>query len=826
MNPDGTNPLNADHTFTVTVDRTDGTTPTDAAGVTVNLTWTPGTATGSTIKTVDLPGVIQPGGLTATCVTNASGVCLVTVQDGNVSGTGTLTVNSVVGDLIGVGARAETPIPGSDLTGSKTWVDHRVFVTETDTNAVGQPHTFSVIAQINNGGGWVNLTAGTVDLTWDPGTATGSAITAVATGTFTPTTASCDLAAANPCLVTVNSLTDFGTGTLTATTLNATVGVPGNFPVINDGNSASKTWVQVQTAVAATDTNLTGEPHTFTITAQYVDDSGAPDALPVPDGTVVNFTFTGTGTVTHVNGAPAPGATSCVTTAGACTVTVSSNTPGSGVITVTGIESVVIDGDELAPGAAVLSATTIPLGSQTATKTWARYAVDVSPDAVNLLGDDHVFIISVTRDAGAGPMPAMGVTVNYSWVGPGGSTASPTTSCVTVAGGTCTVTVDSNTTTGGGTLTITSLGTAEGSISLTYANSTTDVPNPENGLDAATSDGRGVKSWWAYDVDISGNDANLAGQSHTFTVTATVDKGLGPIPVADGVRRHGDAQQRQRRWCHRRYRRRPRSDHLPREPTRTGYGRGHGRRLLHDRGRRHPAGRDHGDADVARRRRLHRQPHAGRRRSGDHARAAGRGDEVLGAVPPWGHAERRREPTHCRARLHHQGRDLDQRNHVGSCRRRNAGRLRLGRSRWLNHRAGGHLHDRRRCRRVPGDGRLRHQPRPRHADGDGHPQLVGRHARWHARRPRRRSQRWQCARPGARVRPRRNEDVGGLQGDHHRRRSQPARCRARLHCHALQDDRRRALRRGRRPDRRHDAGVRPDRVDGRQRREPRTGVER
>ncbi|HEY3485798.1 MAG TPA: hypothetical protein VGK49_10460, partial [Ilumatobacteraceae bacterium] len=60
VEPDGTNPLNQDHTFTVTVDRTDGVTPTDAAGVTVNLTWNPGTATGSTIKTVDLPGVIQP----------------------------------------------------------------------------------------------------------------------------------------------------------------------------------------------------------------------------------------------------------------------------------------------------------------------------------------------------------------------------------------------------------------------------------------------------------------------------------------------------------------------------------------------------------------------------------------------------------------------------------------------------------------------------------------------------------------------------------------------------------------------------------------------
>jgi uncharacterized repeat protein (TIGR01451 family)/LPXTG-motif cell wall-anchored protein len=540
VEPDGTNPLGAEHIFTIDVVRTDGTTETSAAdGTVVNFGWSG--PTGSQV--IEVNGAPD---LDATSCTTVSGSCTVTVDSDTNFGSGTLTVTTVEGDLIGVGVRAETPTPDSDLTASKTWVDWRVTATpQSATNAVNQDHTFMLLLERNDGtGGWVAETAGSIDVSW-AGPA-GSTITAVSAGTIDvpPTTATCDVDGSGECTVTVSSTTN-GAGTLTATSVN--VSLPGYSPpgaapgaafdFDIDDETADKTWVAIRGTVTADGVNIVGEAHDFTLLVETQQVDGA--WIPAPAGTVATFTWTGAGAVTVID-EPDSDPMSCtlrdddpVGDLGTCVVTVESTTPGSGTLSLQTVTSIIIDSEQLVPpGGSLPIADADPsmeVDSRLGFKTWVQFVVDVQSSATNLAGDPHEFTITASYDNGSTVIPVPdGSTATYTW-GPDGA-AVPPTGC-TFAAGTCTVTV-SSATPGSGTLEITEIqATIDGDII------TGDPAATPPGVIAATDGSlEATKTWIEVRADVQATATNLSGDDHIFTLSAFItDDGTTEQPANGAI---------------------------------------------------------------------------------------------------------------------------------------------------------------------------------------------------------------------------------------------------------------------------------------------------
>ena len=532
---DATNPVDVEHTFTIDVVRTDGTTPTPAAGVVANFTWT---GVGAVTEVNGVPGPAT------SCTTDAAGQCEVVVNSADF-GSGILTVTSVEGDLVGLGSRVETPAPSSDLTATKTWVDWRVVLSPpAATNAVDQEHVITATLERNDGAGWVpDPEAGSILFTWS-GPA-GSAITAVSDGSVVgPSDALCNIDAAGQCTVTVDSPMS-GTGTLTASQVLVSIAgyappgqAPGTtFPFDVDDVTADKTWVAIRGRVTPpTATNLVGDPHDFTILIETMADGGW---VPAPAGTTVNFTWAGDGAVTAVVD-PGPDATSCtLVSGGTCVVTVDSDVAGGGTLTIGDVTSLVVNGTQLVPAGGSLpvgDADASPeVDSRVGAKQWAQFQADVQETATNLAGDDHTFTLEALFEVGSGPTSVPdGSTITFTWSGTGsvtevnGSADPGATSCVTT-GGSCTVTVGSATP-GSGTITITEVTASVFGTVLTGVTSTVPPGLVATVGGSLTAD----KTWASLAASVEADAVNLAGDDHTFTLSATYDDGTRAAAVPDG----------------------------------------------------------------------------------------------------------------------------------------------------------------------------------------------------------------------------------------------------------------------------------------------------
>ena len=67
-------------------------------------------------------------------------------------------------------------------------------------------------------------------------------------------------------------------------------------PAYATPDSATKTWVSVAVTVTPpSETNLIGEPHTFTVGVDVLGADGTPTPLPAADGATVTWTFDGPG---------------------------------------------------------------------------------------------------------------------------------------------------------------------------------------------------------------------------------------------------------------------------------------------------------------------------------------------------------------------------------------------------------------------------------------------------------------------------------------------------------------------------------------------------
>jgi hypothetical protein len=177
--------------------------------------------------------------------------------------------------------------------------------------------------------------------------------------------------------------------------------------------------------------------------------------------------------------------------------------------------------------------------SDSSTKSWVGYQASLSPDAINLLGDDHTFTATVDFvDGNAHPSaPDHEVEVTFEWDGPEGSEfKDDVDSCKTAPAGaddagTCTVTVTSPDAPGAGTLSIIRL---DGEI---VDEEPLVIDFPASG--GATEENRdqvidAVKSWIAVDVSLTPPSAvNLVGESHDFALEATIDDGGAGVELSE-----------------------------------------------------------------------------------------------------------------------------------------------------------------------------------------------------------------------------------------------------------------------------------------------------
>jgi hypothetical protein len=470
--PDATNQVGTDHVFTVTVTREDGILPdpeaVSGAHPTVVIVSGPGSLSASTCD--DLAG------------TNADGECTITLTSDE---TGTTVVRATY-----LATEENTSNTFSDLA-TKNWVDYGLEVEPDGVNHAGVPHTFNVwLFEIVNDVE-VGLDGETVSLAWSG--PTGSSLAS----------ASCETVA-GVCSVVASSA---GTGTGTVTASWSTELDSGTVAL---DDTAVKTWVDWDIAITPDNkTNLVGTDHQFTVKVRY--DAGGGLGLQPLAGVKPAIEVVGVGTVKDTNN-PNDCNDQGTSAIGTCTVTITSTVTGDSTVTAT-YNSV-----------HATASNAFENLTATAVKHWVDYKVLVESDAVNTVGDDHVFTVTVTRDTGGegGFDPLANADVQLAWSGGAGSgitAVSPEgdtelTSCRTDEAGQCTVTVSSSS-------------TLSGDLTATY------IKVLDSGTHSFSSDA--TKRWVNWALSITPAQAeNLVGTDHTFVVTVTHDAGEGGglLPLA------------------------------------------------------------------------------------------------------------------------------------------------------------------------------------------------------------------------------------------------------------------------------------------------------
>lgn len=219
----GTNRVSAPHTFTITVEKNLGLGGgwVAAAGVTV-------TGSESGVGSIDLAA--------STCddtATDGIGECQIVVTS-SAAGQSTVQASATV-NVSGVSIDVATNGYGTSVVQNlATWVDARITIGTSGTNPVDTAHTFTVFLEKNDGTGWADANAVTIN-------STASGIGAITGGTCGPTGAT---GAGGTCTIIVNS-SSAGSSTVDA---SGTVSVGGvSIDVSTSGYGAhdidnTKTW--------------------------------------------------------------------------------------------------------------------------------------------------------------------------------------------------------------------------------------------------------------------------------------------------------------------------------------------------------------------------------------------------------------------------------------------------------------------------------------------------------------------------------------------------------------------------------------------------------
>ncbi|MEW5990764.1 MAG: prealbumin-like fold domain-containing protein, partial [Chloroflexota bacterium] len=299
---DDTNEINDAHTFTVYVAENDGTGWADAAGEIVTITF-PGGAPGTVVDSDCTDG------------TDATGNCYV-------------IVNSAVAGVFDVHAASNVQVGGLSLAretdgvapnsgdATKTYVDARISIAADETNEVGDPHTFTVLVEGDDGTGWAPVAGELVTITF-PGGAPGTVNDDDCDTTGTDALGQCFVVinSAVPGIFTAHAAASITVGGLEL--LRETDGLAGN------SDDAVKTYVDAYITIEPDDTNGITEAHTFTVYVAENDGTGWVDAA----GEIVTITWPGgSGTPGTVNDSDCTDGTAAD---GTCLVIINSNVEGT-----------------------------------------------------------------------------------------------------------------------------------------------------------------------------------------------------------------------------------------------------------------------------------------------------------------------------------------------------------------------------------------------------------------------------------------------------------------------------------------------------------------
>ena len=532
IKPDARNQVGEPHTFTVDVLRFDGSgTPVgvpDGTVVDVQLDWAPTDASNDLVEN--------------TCATagTVDDQCTITVNTG-VGGTVTATVLGLL-DFTIDGTTKDVTFDAQP-SAVKTWYEYRAWVEPDAVNLVGDPHTFYVTAEQNSGDGWEPVPAGTIVGVTSTGLdAIDTDGCAAGTGDDPRTDGTTET---NVCTVIVNSGTP-GSIEVTVETVSADAAVDsalGDATVSQDdleqgdSTSATKTWVEYFADIEPDEVALTGTTLTYYVTVTQDDGTGA---TPVPVGTQVevsddnpDITPTGGTCVDGTGTGDDPRTVGTIET-NVCTIDVVSGTPDLVTTSVDAVQALAVD----ATGATTASyddgnLSTAPGGSRTATKEWIEIAVEVTPDATNIVGEAHTFdvVIDLSTIDGTDPAPD-GTTAVVTSTGVGGIIGQTCSTGTT--DGACTVTVNADES-GPGTVTVDAV-----SFSYEGQDFTVDFTDASDAGEAATQDRDATKTWRAYRVSIVPDGLDLVRNEQSSTVTIEQTDVANPTeadwsPVPEGT---------------------------------------------------------------------------------------------------------------------------------------------------------------------------------------------------------------------------------------------------------------------------------------------------
>jgi len=342
ITPTATNRVGATHTFTAHVNVNDGTGSVpapDGTQITFAIDSGPGTFSGANPCTTS--------GGTGSCTINLTSL---------VTGVTTVSAQTTV-SVGGVSlTRATNGNGGNSGPAVKTWVNARISIAPNATNAVGEPHTFTVTLEVDPGTGTFGPAAGQhVDVTLTD--SNGAAHTAP---TGTCTNAGANTNAAGQCTITFSSpsagqVTGHATSTLSvngsAPITVSTDGIAGN------SGDAVKTFVNANIQInPPTATNPVGTTHVLTITVNAINGTLAAGTA---TASIVSGpgSFVGSPTCNYAGGGAAA----------SCTVTITSFAAGTTVVSATSDISV---GGKSITRTTNTAVNTAAGGSGNAQKTW------------------------------------------------------------------------------------------------------------------------------------------------------------------------------------------------------------------------------------------------------------------------------------------------------------------------------------------------------------------------------------------------------------------------------------------------------------------------
>lgn len=403
--------------------------------------------------------------------------------------------------------------------GNLSFCDANISIGNSETNRVGEQHTFTVDVDQIVGAGETPALVGDVEYTLTGSNGIAAADIIIDGGTcVNGAGVEDDLDANGQCTIIFHS---DKTGKITA---HATVSVNVGGTLLTretngqNGNSgdAVKTYVDASIDITGDGTNRVGASHSFTATVKI--DSGNGSGLVLASGVPVTIQKV------DANGAvsvPAGNQTCTTSASGVCSVSFTSNSTG----TTTGTASASVTAAGLTFSIATGTDASVA-ANEAVLKTWVDATIDITGDGTNRVNAPHTFTVTVKADDGdgTGPQLVSGQVVAVTLTNSNGGTAvvdddpDTTSTCDdgTSASGACIV-VFSSATTG--------VTTGTASANVTVGGLAFTITTANDASIAANADA--TKTWVNARISISGDDTNSIEEDHTFTVLLEKDLGDG-----------------------------------------------------------------------------------------------------------------------------------------------------------------------------------------------------------------------------------------------------------------------------------------------------------